>query len=82
MRPGKKMPNKISKQSVREAVLPVTVWGMVHCSGKLGSKYRPLPLVPWGCVGGLQGAGGAEWRLGGQQSPEGHGVVSRTNPEL
>ena len=57
------MPNKISKQSVREAVLPLTVWGMVHCSGRLGSKYRQLPLVPWGCVGGRQGGGGAEWGL-------------------
>lgn len=55
------MPNKISQQSVREAALPLTVWGMVHCSGRLGSKYSPGP--------GCSRAKGGEGRQGGRSYP-------------
>lgn len=50
------MPNKISQQSVREAALPLTVWGMVHCSGRLGSKYS----LGLGAAGLKEGRGGRE----------------------
>lgn len=67
------MPNKISKPSVREAVLPLTGWGMVHRSGRLGSKYSQLPSVPWGCgrdVGRRRGIrGGPAWGFRGVRSP-------------
>lgn len=69
------MPNKISKQSVREAVLPLTVWGMAHCSGRLGSKYSPLASVSWGCgrdAGSQRGTrGGPAWGFRGVRSPAG-----------
>ena len=80
------MPNKISQQSVREAALPLTVWGMVHCSGRWALSTA-CALGAAGLREGRQGGSGGGvrgktgWGFRGVRVLEGTRDVVQYNPQ-